>query len=95
MVPIVSKKSASMREKTRRMMETTPSLPKPPKRSTLPSVLKIGTAIGEPVSSGTVLPQPVGFVSEMSLMPAKNWTMTAITVEATIEISTAPLTPRT
>ena len=28
-------------------------------------------------------------------MPTKNWTMTAITVEATIEISTAPLTPRT
>ena len=60
MVPIVSKKSASMREKTSRMMETTPSLPKPPKRSTLPSVSKTGTAIGEPLSSGTVWPQPVG-----------------------------------
>ena len=59
---MVSKKSASIREKISRITETAPSLLKAPMKSIWNRELKEGIEMGEPLREGIVCPQPVGVV---------------------------------
>ena len=100
-VPIVSKKSASIRVKTSRMAATTPASWKPPIRLNSPSVPKSGFSkmSPKPGRSGTVSAQPLGLklpsAPKAGPMSAILSTMIAMIVITTIEMRIAPRTLRT
>ncbi len=89
MVPIVSKKSASMSEKTSRSRRRRRAAEATGRVHLCPAWPNTGTAIGEPLSSGTAWPQPVGS-SRDAIDVGEARTMTARIVEAMIEIRPYP-----
>ncbi len=85
-VPIASKKVDSSTVKTKRMPVSAPTLPKPPKRLTLPTRPKSGVATGLPGHFGVVRPQDGTFATAL---------MITATMMFTIEMRMAPGTLRT
>ena len=92
MVPIVSKKSASMTLKESTTTATIPSLWKEPRGETCPSVAKSGAVTGLPLRAGVVRPHPP---EGLALTLKRASTMSAHAVEKTIPMRIAPLTRRT
>ena len=101
MVPIVSKKSASSREKTRRITETIPTLCTLPSRLKWPSVDRLGTSTGKPSRRGSDRDQPVRLSGPFSGSSLKGprWVtasmMMARTVAEAMPMRMAPRTLRT
>ena len=95
-VPMVSKKSASISVKTSSSAATTPTDSNEPNRLNWPSVPKSGSSMILSGSAGTFRLQPVGLLGAgpTPKSPIAS-TMIASTVVATIEIRIAPLTLRT
>ena len=93
-VPIVSKKSASMIENTSRTTATTPIFSTEPNSENWPSSEKSGAATRLSGSAGTSRLQPFGLSSLRPPIPTTASSTTASRVAATIEMRIAPRTPR-
>ena len=93
-VPMVSKKSASISVKTNSSDVTTPTLSKDPSRLNSPSVPKSGVARTLSGQAGTLRLQPLG-LSTIDPAPTIASTTMASTVVAAMEIRIAPRTWRT
>ena len=97
-VPMVSKKSASMSVKMSSTAATTPTLWKEPRSEKCPRVSRCGVSMTFSGMPGTTRFQPVGLTLSPAtigpILPTAS-TMIAMTVVATIAMRIAPLTFRT
>src|SRR5665648_595870 len=94
-VPMVSKKSASMIEKTSSTTATMPIFSIEPKSEKWPISEKSGILANDSGIFGTTRPHPVGLSADFSPMVAMASMMTARTVAEAIAIRIAPRTLRT
>src|SRR5665647_763581 len=89
-VPIVSKKSASIRVNTSRIADTAPILPKEPSSEKWPSRPKSGTSTSVEGNLGTFSPQPVGLTT---LPVASVWPPILTTASMRMARTEVPMIP--